>query len=41
VANAEIEFGIEEALGGVIVSVDDDGGEVELFGFVGDGSGGD
>jgi len=29
VANAEIEFGVEEALGGVVVGIDDDGGEVE------------
>jgi len=40
VARAEIEFGIEETLGGVVVGVDDDGGEVEGFGFVGDGGGG-
>ena len=30
---------IEEALGGVVVGVDDDGGEVEFFGFIGDGIG--
>ena len=39
-ANAEIEFGIKETLGGVVVRVDDDGGEMELFGFIGDGGGG-
>ena len=36
-ASADIEFGIEEALRGVVVGVDDDRGEVEFFGFIGDG----
>src|SRR5271157_5185861 len=40
VASAEIEFGIEEALGGVVVGVNDNGGEVEGFGFVGESVGG-
>ena len=33
VASGEIEIGIEEALGGVVVSVDDDGGRLELLGL--------
>ena len=40
VASGEIEFGVEEALGGVVVGVDDNGGEVEGFGFVGESVGG-
>ncbi len=37
VARADVEGGIEKTLRGVIVSVDDDGGGVEFFCFVGNG----
>jgi hypothetical protein len=40
VADREIEFWVEEALGGVVVGVDYDGGGLEFFGLVGDGLGG-
>ncbi len=37
VTRADIEGGVEEALGGVVVGIDNDGRGVERFGFVGDG----
>jgi hypothetical protein len=39
-ADGEIESGVEEALGGVVVGVDDDGSRLEPFGLVGDRLGG-
>ena len=35
-ANAEIEFWVEETLGGVVVGVNDDGAEVEVVSLLGD-----
>src|ERR1700688_4615281 len=40
VARGEVEFGIEEALGGVVVSVDDYGGGVKFLCLLGTGVGG-
>ena len=35
-ANAEIEFRIEEALGGIVVSINDDGAEMQVVSSLGD-----